>query len=99
MSGGDRVRVRVRRSPRIGVFLLLGLLVGLLAAVVATVLTPADPQYSTGQVLGYLVLLGAPVGAALGAAVAIALDAVATRRARTGTAERAAPGRTPPSGD
>jgi hypothetical protein len=99
MTDGDRVRVRVRRSPRIGVFLLLGVLLGVLAAVVATLLTPADSRYSTGQVLGYLVLLGAPIGAAVGAAVAIVLDAVGSRRARTATAERAAPGRTPPGED
>lgn len=89
MSDDDRRTVRVRRSPRIGVFLLLGVLLGVLVAVAATLLSPADPRYSAGQVLGYLVLLAAPVGAVLGAGVAIALDALSTRRARTATAERA----------
>lgn len=89
MSDEGRRTVRVRRSPRIGVFLVLGVLLGVLVAVVATLLTPADPRYSTGQVLGYLVLLVAPVGAVLGAGVAIALDALSSRRARTVTAERA----------
>ena len=89
MSGDDRRTVRVRRSPRIGVFLLLGVLLGVLVGVVAAVLTPPAPGYSTGQVLGYLVLLTAPVGAVLGAGVAITLDALSSRRARTATAERA----------
>lgn len=89
MSDGDRRTVRVRRSPRIGVFLTLGIVLGVLAAVVITLLVPADSQYSTGQVLGYVVLLTAPVGAVLGGIVAVALDALATRRARTAIAERA----------
>ena len=91
MSEGDRRTVRVRRSPRIGVLLALGVVLGVLAAVVITLLVPADSRYSTGQVLGYIVLLTAPAGAVLGGVVAIALDALGTRRARTATAERAGP--------
>jgi MFS family permease len=85
----DRRTVRVRRSPRVGVFLAIGALLGLLIALVATLVTPAEPQYPTGQVLGYVALITIPVGAALGGLVAVVLDARATRRARTAVAERA----------
>lgn len=88
MSVPDRRAVRVRRSPRIGVFLTLGVLVGVVVAVLIALLTPADGQYPTTQVLGFLVLIFAPVGAALGGLVAVALDAIASRRARVLEAER-----------
>jgi hypothetical protein len=88
MSDPDRRTVRVRRSPKVGVFLGFGVLVGVAAAALITVLTPADGQYPTGQVLGFTALLLVPVGAALGALVAIVLDLVATRRARVVEAER-----------
>ena len=105
MSAPDRRAVRVRRSPRIGVFLTLGVLVGGIVAVLITLLTPADGQYPTSQVLGFMVLICAPVGAALGGLVAVALDAIATRRARVLEAERVdegvprADGSAPPTDD
>ncbi|HET6825838.1 MAG TPA: hypothetical protein VFH64_07925 [Amnibacterium sp.] len=88
MSVPDRRTVRVRRSPRIGVFLTLGVLAGVVVAVLVALLTPADGRYPTGQVLGFLALICAPVGAALGGLVAVALDAVASRRTRVLEAER-----------
>lgn len=88
MSDPDRRTVRVRRSPKVGVFLALGVLLGVLAAVVIAVVTPDDGQYPTSQVLGFLVLLLAPIGAVVGGLVAVVLDAVATRRARVVEAER-----------
>ncbi|HEV7624452.1 MAG TPA: potassium transporter Trk [Amnibacterium sp.] len=88
MSEPDRHAVRLRRSPKVGVFLTLGVLVGVVVAVVITLSTPADGQYPTGQVLGFLVLLCAPVGAALGGLAAVVLDGFATRRARVLEAER-----------
>ena len=88
MSVPDRRTVRVRRSPRIGVFLTLGVVIGVAVAVLVALLTPADGRYPTGQVLGFLALLGAPVGAVLGGLVAVALDAIASRRARVLEAER-----------
>ena len=89
MSGqapGTR-EVRVRRGPKVGVFLVLGVLVGALAAVVLTLVTPPSRDYSTTQVLGFLVLILAPIGAMLAGLVAVVLDAASSRRARTATAE------------
>ncbi len=91
MSDPDRRPVRVRRAPKVSVFLVLGLLVGIVAAVIVTLTTPVDGQYPTSQVLGFLVLLLAPIGAVVGGVVAVVLDAVATRRARILEAERIRP--------
>ncbi len=92
MSAPDRRTVRLRRSPRIGVFLTLGVLVGVVVAVLIALLTPADGQYPTSQVLGFMVLICAPVGAAVGGLIAVALDAIASRRARVLEAERVGEG-------
>jgi hypothetical protein len=61
------------------------------AALVIVVVTPADGRYPTSQVLGFLVLLLAPIGAVLGGLLAVVLDGVATRRARILEAERVRP--------
>ena len=91
MSDPDRRTVRVRRSPRVGVFLSIGVLAGFVAALLLTVLTPDDGQYPRGEVFGFTLLLLAPVGVVLGGIVAVVLDAIGTRRARTMEAERVGP--------
>jgi hypothetical protein len=88
MSEPQRRRVRVRRSPKVGVFLLLGAVVGALAAAVAVSVTPADESMSAAQAIGFLIVLLAPLGALLGGVVALVLDAVLERRGRTVDAER-----------
>ena len=70
MTDPDRRQVRVRRSPRIGVFLLLGAVLGAVVAAVAVLAAPPDPTTPTEQTLGFFVLLLAPAGALLGGLVA-----------------------------
>lgn len=91
MSEPQRRSVRVRRSPKIGTFLLIGAVLGVLVAVVAVNVTPADATISTPQAIGFLALLLAPIGAALGAVVALIVDRVTERGARIVEAERIAP--------
>lgn len=81
--------VRMRRAPRIGLFLTLGALPGAAVAVVLTFAFDgtAHPseigvQYSQMQVLGFLLLIGVAAGLVLGAIVALVLDRVSTRRSR-----------------
>lgn len=86
--------VTVRRAPRYGRFITLGAIVG---AVVALALTfafsgqPADaelqPGFDKGQVFGFLLILCATIGAALGAVVALLIDRASARRARSVTVE------------
>jgi hypothetical protein len=91
----QRRQVRVRRSPKIGVFLLLGAIVGALVAIVAVNLTPPDPTVPAVQAIAFLVALLAPVGALLGGIVALLIDRSSERRARTVEAERIRPPRPP----
>lgn len=87
----DRRQVRVRRSPKIGVFLAIGAVLGALVAIVAVNVTPPDAFVPAPQAIGFLALLLAPLGALLGGVVALVFDAVSERRARTVDAERIVP--------
>ncbi len=79
--------VRLRRAPRIGVFLVAGGLLGAVATFVLTSLFEVDPEVGFGVLVGYFMIFGVPFGVALGAVVALMLDRVATRRARMMPAE------------
>lgn len=80
----------VRRSPRYGIFLVLGAALGIVAALVLTFAfdgsaqkSPStQAQYSLTQVFGFLCLVAIPVGMALMAVVALLLDRRFARRAR-----------------
>jgi len=85
----DRIEtVRVRRAPKISVFLIVGALVGVFVAMILTFAfngsAEASPNtgvvYSLGQVFGFLVLICAPIGLALGGVVALVLDRRSRRR-------------------
>lgn len=79
--------VSVRRAPRYPRFLVVGGGLGALVTFIVTSLYPADERVGFGPLLGFLLLLGIPAGAALAGLVAIVLDAVATRRAKSLRAE------------
>ncbi|WP_434970411.1 potassium transporter Trk [Microbacterium sp. bgisy207] len=84
-------QVTVRRSPKYAVFLLLGGAVGMIVAMILTFAfdgtTQVSPNtglvYSQMQVFGFLLLIFVSAGVALGGAVALILDRVYARRART----------------
>ena len=88
MSDPQRRQVRVRRSPKVTVFLGIGAALGALVAVVAVNVTPADATTPRIQAIGFLVLLLAPVGALVGGTIALVIDGVLERRAKTVDAER-----------
>jgi hypothetical protein len=79
---------RIRRAPRIGRFLFLGAAVGLIGTLILTSLYPADPNVGFAALFGYFALYGVPIGVALGAILALVLDRLSERRARTVTVER-----------
>ena len=88
----DRVEsLRVRRAPKISVFLIAGAALGVLVALILTFAfdgtAQASPntgmEYSQGQVFGFLLLICVPVGLALAGIVALILD----RRSRRHTHE------------
>ena len=84
----EMTEVRIRRAPKLGVFLLIGAVVGGLVTLVLTSLFPADPAVGFGASFGYFLLFGLPAGAVLGAIVGLIIDRVSVARARTVTAER-----------
>ncbi|MCU1437685.1 MAG: hypothetical protein JWP66_772 [Naasia sp.] len=90
MSAPDRREVRVRRSPRIGSFALTGALLAVVVTLVLTFAFPESGDFPRTQVFGYLLVILGTLGATLGAIVALVLDRVLARRARTVAAEREA---------
>lgn len=77
--------VSIRRAPKIGAFLVVGALAGALGTLVATSLFPADPAVGFLASYAYFCLFGIPAGVVLAAAIALPLDLVSRRRARTVT--------------
>ncbi|MBX3195299.1 MAG: hypothetical protein KF727_09415 [Microbacteriaceae bacterium] len=84
----ERSEVRIRRAPKLGVFIVIGGALGAIATLVLTSLYPADKAVGFAATFGYFLLYGIPAGVALGAVVGLVLDAISRRRARTVTAER-----------
>lgn len=79
--------VSVRRAPKYGAFAAVGALVGVIIAGVLAFLPlnmgDLSQEYSRGAVVGMGVVLLAITGAVLGAGVALIMDAVLRRKART----------------
>jgi len=73
----------VRRAPKYGAFLVVGGLIGLITTLILTSLQPADPNVGFWALFAYFSLYGVPAGIALGALVAITLDVISRRRAKT----------------
>ncbi len=88
MSSPEVDEVRIRRVPKFGVFTALGGLIGAIASVIVTSLFPADPAVGVAATVGYVALFGVTAGLVLGATVAIILDRLLARRAKTVSAER-----------
>ncbi len=87
----DRIEsVRVRRAPKISVFLALGAALGILVALILTFafsgVADESPNtglvYSQGQVFGFLALICVAVGVAVGGIVALLLDRASARHTR-----------------
>lgn len=87
-SSTSEGNVTVRRVPRYPRFILLGAGLGAIVAYILTAAFPIDPLVGFAALFGYFALIGISAGAAIGGLIAIALDTVATRRAKTLGAER-----------
>ena len=87
-GGVSSSEVSIRRAPKIAVFLILGGVVGLFVTLILTSLFPSDPAVGFFASFAYFCLYGIPAGVALGALLALVLDAISSRRARMVTVER-----------
>ena len=91
MSSSDShetVEATVRRVPRYGVFMGIGVVLGIIAAGILTMVGGYEPSealdvvYPPSQVFGFALLWTVPIGLALGGVVAIILERVARRHDR-----------------
>jgi uncharacterized membrane protein len=80
--------VRVRRSPRYFRFMITGAVIFAIVALILTFSFPENPTYDRGSVFGFLLAIGLVVGVALGAVVALLIDRMTARRARSVRADR-----------
>ncbi len=81
-------QVRVRRAPKMPAFLIVGGGIGAVVTFILTALFPVDPAVGFAALFAYFSLFGVTAGVLVGALVALILDRVASRRAKTVTAER-----------
>ena len=79
--------VRIRRAPKYATFIILGGALGAIVTLILTMSQPADPNVGYGALFGYFLLYGIPAGVALGAVVALILDASSRRKSRIVEAE------------
>ncbi len=87
MSKQTTDEVTVRRAPKFPAFMIVGGALGVIITLVLTSLYPADPSVGFAALFGYFALYGVTGGVVLGAVLAIILDRVSTRRAKTVTVE------------
>lgn len=83
MSETPTEQATVRRAPKIPAFLIVGGGLGAIATLILTSLFPVDPAVGFGATFGYFALFGVPAGVVLGAVLALILDRVSARRAKT----------------
>lgn len=81
----ETVEATVRRVPRYGVLMAIGVVLGIIAAGILTMVGSYEPSatldvvYPPGQVFGFTLLWTAPIGLALGGVVAMVLERIARR--------------------
>lgn len=83
----EKREVKIRRAPKLGVFLALGALVGAIVTLALTSLYPADKAVGFAATAGYFLLFGVPAGVALGATVGLIIDRISIARSRTVTVQ------------
>lgn len=97
MSSSDSretVEATVRRVPRYGVFIAMGIVLGIIAAGILTMMGNYEPSetldvvYPPMQVFGFALLWTVPIGIALGGLVAILLERIARRHDRVVRVDR-----------
>ncbi|QNO37604.1 hypothetical protein H4J02_00690 [Protaetiibacter sp. SSC-01] len=78
----DVERAKVRRAPKIGVFLVVGAALGALVTLILTSLFPADPNVGFAATYAYFLVYGIPLGLLVGGVLGLVLDRVSLRRSR-----------------
>ncbi|MFJ4223894.1 potassium transporter Trk [Microbacterium sp. NPDC089695] len=87
-DSSETVEATVRRVPRFGVFMGIGVVLGIVVAGILTLVGSYEPSvavdvvYPPGQVFGFLLLWTVPIGLALGGVVALVIERVIRRHDR-----------------
>ncbi|WP_460798372.1 potassium transporter Trk [Microbacterium sp. GXF0217] len=90
----ETVEATVRRVPRFGVFMGLGIVLGIIAAGIVTMTGSYEESaalgvvYPPSQVFGFALLWTVPIGLALGGVAALVLERVARRHDRVVRVDR-----------
>jgi len=84
----EQAEVRIRRAPKISVFLILGALVGFLGTLILTALQPVDPAIGFAPLFGYFLIYGIPTGVVVGGVVGVIFEWTSHRTAKIVPAER-----------
>lgn len=84
----SKVEVTLQRSVRVGRVIVGAAILGALVAALLTLFFPIDEKadYTMGQVMGFMALIGAAIGLGVGGLIALMLGAAAKRRRGTGVA-------------
>lgn len=80
---GEPRKLSVRRAPKYVPFLIAGALTGVVAAAILTFVLPPNDQFESSSVFGLFAVLLVLPGLGLGAIVALVLDHMGRRRAKT----------------
>lgn len=67
------------RTPSFKVFLIAGAVIGFVVGAIFAITGPEASNYSSGTAIGYLGVLGAVIGLALGGGIALLVDALRHR--------------------
>ncbi len=86
----NTVNVTIRRAPKYAVFMTIGALAGALVGWLIATANEAPEGFTAMQMVGFFVVFAAGAGLALGAIVALVLDAALAKRTSSGTATSAA---------
>lgn len=90
----EPLEATMRRVPRFGVFMAVGVVLGVIAAVIITLTGSYEPSealdviYPPGQIFGFALLWTVPIGLALGGVVALILERIVRRHDRVVRVER-----------
>ncbi len=83
----QRRQVTVRRAPKFGVFLALGVMLAFIVAMIFALTGPESAEHSRFAILGFFTAILAVPGVAVGALAALILDRISIRKSREATFE------------
>lgn len=88
---GERTEAHLRRTPRYGLFIFLGVAIALIITAISVYTRPLAPRANYGTIFIYASVFATVFGGAVGAVVALALDAWLLRSHKASVAQKREP--------